>query len=155
MQHTKRGEAGFTIIEVLVALTLFAVIILVVLTPLTGLFGLNQRTTGQVSATNLTQRAIEQVRGQWLRNVRYDKACIDTALPSGVTVTTQGEDLSGNLIGSVINLTAPTPNPNVSATCSTTPATATQTNNAPPLRRLTVTATVNGSSSTQTLEVAR
>ena len=36
-------EQGFTIIEVLVAVALFAIVVLVILAPLTGLYGLTQK----------------------------------------------------------------------------------------------------------------
>jgi len=96
-----RHSEGFTIIEVLVAVALFAIVVLVILAPLTGLFGLTQRSTQQVSATNAAQQVIEQIRGQWLDQVKYSKSCVDLTLPSGVTVTTtvQDKNVQGTAVG--------------------------------------------------------
>lgn len=92
---------GFTIIEVLVTIALLSVIVLVVLTPLTGFFGLTRRSNEQVGATQSVQRALEQIRGAWLSVGNYDQVCVPAALPVtdpplNVTVTNvnlSGEDL--------------------------------------------------------------
>lgn len=62
-------------------IALLSVIVLVVLTPLTGFFGLTRRSNQQVDATQVTQRALETIRGEWLNAGRYDQACVTTALP--------------------------------------------------------------------------
>jgi prepilin-type N-terminal cleavage/methylation domain-containing protein len=145
-------QHGFTILEILVAMALFAVVVLAVLAPLTGLFGLTQRSTNQVNAVNAGQQIIEQIRGQWLdtARIRYDKACVDSALPTAgaPTVTIQNENLSGGAIGAPFAL-------NVAADCLTTPAAATVSAGAPPLRKVTVVTTANGTSATLAVEVAR
>lgn len=75
------AAAGLTIVEVLVSVALLSVIVLVVLTPLTGFFGLTRRSGTQVSATQNVQRAIEIIRGEWLSAARYDQACWTAPLP--------------------------------------------------------------------------
>lgn len=144
-----RVVAGFTIIEVLVAALLFAIVALVILAPLTGLFGLTQRSGTQVTATNAAQQVLEQVRGQWLDQVKYSKACADLTLPTGVTVTTsvQDKDVQGTAVGTAYSATIG---------CATAAVRASQ----PALHALTVTATsptTSGSAVTSTLnvEVAR
>ena len=98
-QPTKRLQ-GFTIIEVLVALALLAIVITAVVLPLTGFFGITRRSSQQVSATNLAQQAIEQIRGEWLNQAKYDQSCLTIALPSSVpTVTLQDEDAQGTAQG--------------------------------------------------------
>lgn len=92
-----QAQAGFTIIEVIVTIALLSVIVLVVLTPLTGFFGLTRRSNQQVDATQLTVRAVETIRGEWLNLGRYDQACITTPLPVSipalkVTVINLGPD---------------------------------------------------------------
>lgn len=147
MRQRIERTGGFTIIEVLVALLLLAIVITAIVIPLTGFFGLTQRSTQQVNATNLAQQVIEQIRGEWLSQSKYDQACVVTALPSGVpTITIQNEDVQGAAQGAPVSLS-------VGGTCGTGTAAS-----APPLRRLSVTATVSGqSSNTSTLvvEVAR
>ncbi|CAM3512923.1 prepilin-type N-terminal cleavage/methylation domain-containing protein [Deinococcus frigens] len=68
--------AGLTIIEVLVSIALLSVIVLVVLTPLTGFFGLARQSNQQVSTTQAAQRALESLRGDWLNQGNYDKNCL-------------------------------------------------------------------------------
>ena len=147
MRHRIERTGGFTIIEVLVALLLMAIVITAIVIPLTGFCGITQRSTQQVNATNLAQQTIEQIRGEWLSQLKYDQACLVTALPSSVPIVViQNEDVQGVAQGTPISLV-------VGGTCGTGSAAS-----GPPLRRLSVTATViNRSSNTSTLvvEVAR
>jgi prepilin-type N-terminal cleavage/methylation domain-containing protein len=152
-----RQTGGFTIIEVLVALALFAVIVLVVVAPLTGLFGLTRQSVRQTDATGAAQATLEDVRGQWQNWQKYDVGCVygtTAAFPvSGgvsVTVSTQGMTAQGANIGSASTLTR-------SSSCagSTGPRTALPPATSPSLRRITVTATAGGRTSTLATEVAR
>ena len=70
-----------TIIEVLVAIMLLSVVVLVVLTPLTGFFGLTRKSGTQVSATQAAQQAMEQIRGDWLNQTAYEQLCTASPLP--------------------------------------------------------------------------
>lgn len=133
--------SGFTIVEVLVAVALFAIVLLVVLVPITGLFGLTKRSTVQVTATGLAQQWVEQVKGQWQDGPTYTRACIAALPPEGVTISLQDKDVRGNNINaaySVANCAAATPQP--------APA---------PLRLITVTATVDTVESVLRVEVAQ
>lgn len=94
-----RATQGFTIIEVLVATALFAIVVLVVLVPITGLFGLTKKSTTQVSATNLAQKWLEEVKGQWQNPSSYNAACIAVAPPAEVTIQVQNKDVQGNNTG--------------------------------------------------------
>lgn len=141
-------EAGFTIIEVLVAIALFAIVVLVILAPLTGLFGLTQKSAQQTNATGLAQQSIEQIRGQWLDANRYGNNCVVGALPT--TITVQDEDSQGN---SVTN--ASTFSVQSAAACPTTPASGVPSASGPALRKVTATATANATTSTLVVEVAR
>lgn len=145
-----RNIQGFTIIEVLVAMLLFAIVTLVILAPLTGLFGLTQRSTQQVTATNLAQQAIEEIRGEWLVSGQYGRACVNT-LPSGVTPpTAQDKDIDGNVLKDSSGTPYP-PYPLTVGSCTSAVLTPRQ----PAIRAVTVSATVSGSSSTLNLEIAR
>lgn len=146
---------GFTIIEVLVAMALFAIVVLVVLAPLTGLFGLTQKSNQQATATNIAQQALETIRGQWLNsnNYRYDINCVAGPLTtSGVTptVSIQDEDVQGNDLTSTRPFTVGT-----ATTCPASPGAGGAVAAGPPMREITVTATVNGVSSRLVVEVAR
>ena len=86
-----------TIIEVLVAIMLLSVVVLVVLTPLTGFFGLTRKSGTQVSATQAAQQAMEQIRGDWLNQTAYEQLCTASPLPVttpplSVTVTNLGPE---------------------------------------------------------------
>ena len=154
--NRSRRDSGFTIIEVLVAIALFAIVILVILAPLTGLFGLSQRSAQQTSATNLAQQAMETIRGQWLNLSRYQYGlnCVTGPLTSSAvnpTVVVQDEDAQGNRQTNVAAFSVQT-----AATCPSYPPSGVTTfSQGPPLRRVTVTATVNGTTSTLVAEVAR
>lgn len=145
-----RAEAGFTIIEVLVAIALFAIVVLVILAPLTGLFGLSQKSAQQTSATGLAQQAIEQIRGQWLDANRYGSNCVVGTLSA--TVTVQDEDSQGT---AVVPNSPPAFAQTTATACPTTPASGIPTVSGPALRKITAVATVNGTISTLVVEVAR
>lgn len=145
-QNRPHAEQAFTIIEVLVATALFAIVVLVVLVPITGLFGLTKRSTTQVGATNQAQQWVEQIKGQWQNQTTYDQACVTsaTSLPTTVSVSIQDEDLQGNTVGSPYNII-------VKTNC----ASQALGPNPAPLRLIKVTATINGVLSTLSTEVAR
>ena len=130
---------GFTIIEVLVAVFLTSVIALVVLTPLTGFFGLTRRSTQQVTATQQAQQIIEAVRGDWLSVANYDQRCATQPLPAGAQVTLTNLDVNGN----------PTGTPDLNTTCGiSSPDTA-------PVRRINVQVTLGSATSSLSVDVAR
>lgn len=141
----KASRAGFTIIEVLVAIMLLTITIVVVLGPLTGMFGLSRKSGDQASATNVAQGVIEQVRGEWLATPKYTSACITaTSLPDNTTVSIQNFNAKREAVGTAFNLvldaacgdSPPDPDPNV------------------PLRQVTVTSTVNGLTTSFEVEVS-
>ena len=129
-------------------MALFAIVVLVILAPLTGLFGLTQKSAQQTSSTGLAQQTIEQIRGQWLDANRYGNNCVVGALPA--TATVQDEDAQGN---SVTNTSTFSVQP--AAACPTTPASGIPSAPGPALRKVTVTSSANGTLSSLTVEVAR
>ncbi|MBZ9750384.1 hypothetical protein K7W42_05865 [Deinococcus sp. HMF7604] len=91
---------GITIVEVLVGVLLVSVIVMVVLTPLTGFFGLTRRSTQQVGATQAAQQILETVRGDWLSPAVYAQRCTTADLSGGnLTLTVTNLDLDGNTAG--------------------------------------------------------
>ncbi|MFK7602708.1 hypothetical protein ACI3L1_10900 [Deinococcus sp. SM5_A1] len=97
MQRRTEAEAtaGLTIVEVLVSIALLSVIVLVVLTPLTGFFGLTRQSNQQVSATQSAQRAMESLRGDWLNTARYDQNCLtNPAVLDGLNIEITALDVS-------------------------------------------------------------
>ena len=96
------ATAGLTIIEVLVSIALLSIIILVVLTPLTGFFGLTRRSNEQVGATQAAQRAMESLRGDWLDLSRYDKNCLSNpAVLDGLVIEITALDVDSLEIGTL------------------------------------------------------
>ncbi|WP_291431127.1 prepilin-type N-terminal cleavage/methylation domain-containing protein [Deinococcus sp.] len=130
---------GFTIIEVLVAVFLTSVIALVVLTPLTGFFGLTRRSNQQVTATQQAQQVIEAVRGDWLSVVNYDQRCATQPIPATAQVTLTNLDVNGNSTGT----------PDLNATCGSNPP------DTAPVRRINVQVTLGGATSSLSVDVAR
>ncbi|WP_412028060.1 prepilin-type N-terminal cleavage/methylation domain-containing protein [Deinococcus yunweiensis] len=103
-RRLRGAHAGFTIIEILVTIALLSVIVLVVLTPLTGFFGMTRRSNDQVTATQITQRALETIRGEWLSVARYDQRCVKTPLPTTfppLDIQITNLDPDGQNLGSV------------------------------------------------------
>lgn len=142
-----RPTEGFTIIEVLIAVTLLSIIVLVVMASLTGSFRLSGNTTLQSVATNRAQATIEAVRGQWQSLTPYDAACMVYTLPTGTTISVQNETASGVVSGSAYT-------PTYATSCTSASATTFA-----PMRRVTVTSTntsgANSGQSVLTLEIAR
>jgi prepilin-type N-terminal cleavage/methylation domain-containing protein len=121
-RNAKKRLSGFTIIEVLVAIALFAIVVLVILVPITGLFGLTKKSTSQVSATNLAQQWVEQVKGQWQSGTAYDPACLASLPPSNVVISIRDEDVQGNVVTNPTpstQLPAPADNPSYSVVSCT------------------------------------
>lgn len=150
---------GFTIIEVLVAVALFAVVVLVVLAPLTGLFGLTQKSNRQTGATNVAQQALETFKGQWqnISRNQYDLNCVIGPLYTTslnptptLTYTVQDENVLGTSVANTKIFFVGT-----STTCPGTAASGVTVTPGPAIRRVSVTATVGAVSSTLVLEVAR
>ncbi|MFW8626934.1 type IV pilus modification PilV family protein [Deinococcus sp. ME38] len=130
---------GFTIVEVLVAVLLTSVIAFVVLTPLTGFFGLTRRSTEQVTATQQAQRVLESVRGDWLSVANYDQRCATQPVPAGAQVTLTNLDVNGD----------PTGTPALNPTCGSNPP------DPAPVRRVNVQVTLGTVTSSLSVDVAR
>ncbi|ULH16792.1 type II secretion system GspH family protein [Deinococcus sp. KNUC1210] len=139
---------GFTLLEVLVSLALLGIVIVAILAPLTGLFGMSQRSTRQVAATTQAQQAIELIRGQWLDPARYASNCVVGPLPAGVQVlSVQDEDVRGSVQMASVAFSVGTESSCPSGSSPAVPG--------PPLRKVSVSAVLSGSTSVLQTEVAR
>lgn len=113
------GQDGFTLIEVIVALAIFAIVMVAVLTPLLGLFGFSRDTQGILNTNTLSQQRLEQARALVAAN--YNEPDKFIAKLNGFGVTCKDIGLFGQEIKSDCEKTA--------------------TSIVPPLRRLAVTVT--------------
>jgi len=84
-----RALKGLTLIEVLIAMTVFAVLMMVVTQSLLPLFGLTRESRLQLDANQQAQEIIEAIRSAWLDVAQYEKTCAPIHLPSGATVRVQ------------------------------------------------------------------
>ena len=95
-------QAGFTLVEVLVAIALFSILMAILIPSITGLLGINRQGERQLSTTTQAQQVIESVKGAWqiipgmtpaqLAEVqaRFDGNCVPgLALSSGITAQSQ------------------------------------------------------------------
>ncbi|UQN05552.1 type II secretion system protein J [Deinococcus sp. QL22] len=134
-------QAGFTIIEVLVSIMLLSIIVLVILTPLSGLFNMTRRSDQQIAATQVAQRTLETIRGEWLSGARYRQACVSAPIPQmtpPIAVNVQSLDREGSVT--------------TTAALKTTCGTAADD---PPLRRIQVVVKVGKAVSNLSVDVAR
>jgi prepilin-type N-terminal cleavage/methylation domain-containing protein len=158
-ERGESSEQGFTIIEVLVAVALFAIVVLVILAPLTGLYGLTQKSGQQTSVTNVGQQVIEAIRGQWQNASRnqYDLNCAvgplySTSLSPApvVNVTVQDENVQGDNMTNTRAFAVST-----STSCPASAGPGVTVAPGPPIRQITVVSTIGTVSTTLVLEVAR
>jgi len=87
--ETCNSTSGFTIIEILVAIALLAILSLAISSTLIGSLSLNGQNQRRLDSTTGTQQVIENIRGAWLVKANYDRACVDNlTLPSTTYITT-------------------------------------------------------------------
>lgn len=91
-----RAPKGFTLIEVLIAVTLFTFLILAVTQNLLSVFDLTRETRAQISANQKAQAVIEAIRAAWQDPLLYRKTCAPLNLPPHVEVKVEGFDPSGS-----------------------------------------------------------
>ncbi len=141
----KSAASGFTIIEVLIALSILVTVLAISSTPIINAFGMSARSRRAVSGTSAAQQVLETIRAQWQTQTTYDNTCLSNyTLPTGVSVAVSAFDARYNAFA--------TPAP--SLTVSAAPCSGTAT--AASIKRVTVTATSNSTTqATVTLEIAR
>lgn len=139
-------QQGFTITEILVAILLLSILIVTVLGPMTGLFGLTRQTTNRTAASTTAQSVMEQIKGEWQNSPKYQMACISTAsLPSGATVILQDLNANFNIQGTSYSVATS------GSSCGATPAVPDISASS---RKVTVSVTQSGTTSTLTMEIA-
>lgn len=146
-------EQGFTLLEVLVAISLFGILLAVLIPSITGLLSINRQGEAQLSSTTRAQQVIESVKGAWQLSAglddaaetqvidRYNRNCVSgLILPAGVTLQSQSLDSRAASPGTLADVSR-------AATCPAAPSTI------PPMRRVKVTAGSGSRATTLTLDV--
>jgi len=82
-------KSGFTLIEVLIAMVIFAILMLAVTQSLLPVFALTRESQVQLQANQRAQAVLEAIRSAWQDPVKYRRTCAPIALPTGVTVEVQ------------------------------------------------------------------
>lgn len=82
--------SGFTLVEVLVSLAIFAVVATVILTSMLQLTKVDSGSRNKTSSDLQAQQVTEQVKAAWRSSLDYGRNCVtDLSLPEGATVTSQ------------------------------------------------------------------
>jgi prepilin-type N-terminal cleavage/methylation domain-containing protein len=144
-----RRTDGLTLIEILVSLTLLAIMVTFIVQSLAGSFQLTRDNRRALDASAATQRILEDVRGQWQSRTLFNERCATLTLnPAGSTFMT----LTAQVAPHPSPLQNTTTNPptliytNLTTTgCSTPPPPPTPPATLPPcvalMQRIAVTAT--------------
>lgn len=116
MKNIKENShiAGFTIIEILVAISIFGILIAVIMSFMLGVFDSNQKSQETLSATTKAQKDLELARVKLVNS--YDSPPSDSDL--GEDISCSNRDVFGHAIS---------------------PEACTATTEVPPVRRLTLT----------------
>lgn len=128
---------GFTLIEVLVALVMFAVVTAAAAALLLSILKTNGLTQNRLSGNSQLQQYVEQVTGDWRNASDFDRGCVTSPnWPPEVKVTAEPLQLkySPYTVASLSNGV-----PSTVRACNATPATL-----HPALQRLTLSMIING-----------
>lgn len=139
-----RGEQGFTLVEVLVAIALFGILLAVLIPSITALLGINRRGEAQLTSATQAQQVVESVKGAWQNDAFYSSNCAPSlTLPAGVTAKSQPLNSRAGNPGTLIDIVR-------SATCPLPSATT-----PPAMRRIKVSAGSGPQATVLTLDVLR
>lgn len=154
--HPRRHAEGFTLIEILVAISVLGVLLVVVTNLFLSSARLNTQSRSTLNQTTVAQRLMESVQGAWAvaDSVNYDKACAPVTIPSGFTVryidlNSRATPLVAGSTGAAIRA-----NP-ASTTINCAAAAVTITTPVPPMRRIVVSAAAGSPPVTLQLDVVR
>ena len=137
------NRSGFTLVEVLLSLAIFAVIATVILTSMLQLTKVDSGSRNKTSSDLQAQQVTEQVKAAWRSSLDYGRNCVTgLSLPDGATVTSQ--PLSVTLNPSAVSVLS-----SVAAPVTACTVTSSVTSPVPVMRRLKVKTT----SGTKTTEV--
>lgn len=142
------NRSGFTLVEVLVSLAIFALIATVILTSMLQLTRVDSGSRNKTSSDLQAQQVTEQVKTAWRSSLDYSRNCVtDLSLPDGATVTSQ--PLSVTLNPSAVSvLTDAAGTPIAAANVTACTGTSAATSPVPVMRRLKV-RTTSGSKTTE------
>ena len=152
----RRHVEGFSIIEILVAISILGVLLVVVNNLFLSSARLNTQSRGTLDQTTVAQRLMESVQGAWAvaDSVNYDKACAPVTVPSGYTV--RYIDLNSRATPLVAGSTGTAIRANSgNATINCAGAAVTVTTPVPPMRRIVVSAATGSPPVTLQLDVVR
>ena len=152
----RRHAEGFSIIEILVAISILGVLLVVVNNLFLSSARLNTQSRGTLDQTTVAQRLMESVQGAWAvaDSVNYDKACAPVTIPSGYTV--RYIDLNSRATPLVAGSTGTAIRANSgNATINCAGAAVTVTTPVPPMRRIVVSAATGSPPVTLQLDVVR
>ncbi len=82
-----RAPKGLTLIEVLIAIAIFAILMLAVTQSLIPTFSLTRESRAQLAANQQAQAVIEAIRAAWHDSLKYKRTCAPLTLPSRVSVS--------------------------------------------------------------------
>lgn len=127
----KNKQQGFTIIEILTAIALLAVLAVILTTTLTGTLRLNQQGQQQLNSSVQAQQLIERLKGAWQTQALFDRACA-----SQVTLPTNATATYANLNARGSNISTPQDVILVNSSCDQQPIV--PTSGVPKMRRLII-----------------
>jgi prepilin-type N-terminal cleavage/methylation domain-containing protein len=141
VQRTK--DSGLTLIEILIALSLLAIMTGFVVSALAGSFQITRASRKALDANASVQRVIEEVRGRWQVRDLYNASCaiIDLTPDSATFLTLSATSLA--LTASAGTATGATPTNLAITGCAIPPYASPVPVCAAPMRRVVVTAVDN------------
>lgn len=120
MRHTK--TVGLTLVEILIAMSLLAIMTGFVVSSLAGSFQITRASRKVLDATSSVQRVLEDVRGQWQMRDRYNPFCaiVDLTPDASPFLTLTATNLS--LTASAGTVSGALPEDLITSSCVVTPA---------------------------------
>jgi type II secretory pathway pseudopilin PulG len=160
-------QSGLSLLEILVAVTIFVALFTVVSATMTGALNLNNQSQKQLSTSSRAQQVMESIRGNWnlppasgsIRSDYYDRACAPASLVSlnGVTAKYINLDSRAQPITSAgASASNPTSsNITISTNCLAQPVVQLSSGLPYPMRRIIVSTGTSNQDVTLTLDVLR
>jgi prepilin-type N-terminal cleavage/methylation domain-containing protein len=118
-----RRTDGLTLIEILIALTMLAIMITFIVQSLAGSFQLTRDNRRALDASAATQRLLEDIRGQWQSRTLFNENCaVLTLNPANSTFMNITAQVGTLPLGNSTTVPAVTYTNMTTSGCSTPPA---------------------------------